>query len=299
MTNNDVQNLYEVLGVKPNASSEEIKKRFRHLALKHHPDKNGHRDDQQFKRIKEAYDILSDPVKRQFYDATSSNESGHHANFMGGDWQEYMSKIVACMASLYERYQAEKNARIEIPLKITIDDLYQRKIKKLVINTKTSAGTTRPQSLYVSLLHYQDEYFFENMGDDLVFASLDLKKRSDVIVKLVIEPHPVFKIDTLISPYDLHVEKKVTLYQYMYGANFTIDLFNTKTLEISYMHGEKVMVFSNYGLPFVDEETQEEHRGNVYVFFDVELPEAGSKVHEEIRSDTEFKGLAQKYLDVL
>ena len=62
---------YEVLGLAKNASDEEIKKAYRKLAMKHHPDRN-HGDDnkkseEQFKEAKEAYEMLSDPQKRAAY----------------------------------------------------------------------------------------------------------------------------------------------------------------------------------------------------------------------------------------
>ena len=61
------KNYYEILGVTKNASKEEIKKSYRRLAHKHHPDKNGGTDDE-FKEINEAYQILSDDKKRGEYD---------------------------------------------------------------------------------------------------------------------------------------------------------------------------------------------------------------------------------------
>ncbi|MEI7478309.1 MAG: DnaJ domain-containing protein [bacterium] len=60
------KNYYEVLGVTEEASEEEIKKAFRKLAMQHHPDKGG--DQEKFKTINEAYQLLSDPQKKQQYD---------------------------------------------------------------------------------------------------------------------------------------------------------------------------------------------------------------------------------------
>ena len=57
---------YDILGVKKSASADEIKKAFRKLARKHHPDAGG--DEETFKEINEAYEVLSDPEKKKQYD---------------------------------------------------------------------------------------------------------------------------------------------------------------------------------------------------------------------------------------
>jgi curved DNA-binding protein len=68
-------NYYEILEVSPNASAEDIKKSYRKLAMKYHPDRNhGNKNaEEKFKKINEAYNILSDPVKRQEYDFSLKN----------------------------------------------------------------------------------------------------------------------------------------------------------------------------------------------------------------------------------
>jgi curved DNA-binding protein CbpA len=67
-----MRKLYETLDVSEDATAEEIKKAYRKLSSKHHPDKNP--DDveatQRFQSIKEAYECLSDPERRQIYDET-------------------------------------------------------------------------------------------------------------------------------------------------------------------------------------------------------------------------------------
>ncbi len=65
------EDFYKVLGVERNASDAEIKKKYRSLAMKYHPDRNADNPEAaevKFKQIKEAYEILSDPKKRSAYD---------------------------------------------------------------------------------------------------------------------------------------------------------------------------------------------------------------------------------------
>ncbi len=77
---------YKTLGVDKNATQDEIKKAFRKLALEHHPDKNGGKDEK-FKEINEAYSVLSDSKKRQQYDTFGSagpNMGGSQQGGFGG-----------------------------------------------------------------------------------------------------------------------------------------------------------------------------------------------------------------------
>jgi molecular chaperone DnaJ len=69
---------YEVLGVDKNASEDEIKKAYRKIAIKYHPDKNpGDKSaEEKFKEAAEAYDVLHDAQKRQQYDQFGFNAPG-------------------------------------------------------------------------------------------------------------------------------------------------------------------------------------------------------------------------------
>ncbi|UAT42789.1 molecular chaperone DnaJ [Anaplasmataceae bacterium AB001_6] len=80
---------YEVMGIDRSASQEEIKKKFRKLALKYHPDKNTDKQtaSEKFKEISNAYEVLGDPKKREQYDrfghADENSGFGHQGGFGG------------------------------------------------------------------------------------------------------------------------------------------------------------------------------------------------------------------------
>jgi molecular chaperone DnaJ len=78
-----VPNPYDTLGVAKNASADEIKKAYRKLAREHHPDASGG-DEARFKEIQGAYDLLSDPEKRQQYDTFGSANGRTGGGFGGG-----------------------------------------------------------------------------------------------------------------------------------------------------------------------------------------------------------------------
>src|SRR4051812_23748878 len=80
------RDLYEVLGVKRDASEDEIKKSYRKLARQYHPDRNpgDKQAEGRFKEIQEAYDVLSDQTKRSNYDRFGTATPNGGAGGPGG-----------------------------------------------------------------------------------------------------------------------------------------------------------------------------------------------------------------------
>jgi molecular chaperone DnaJ len=75
----NIDNYYEILGVEENASQDDIKKKYRQLAKENHPDTGG--NEELFKKISTAYDVLGDEQKRQTYDQQRKNPYGGSFNF--------------------------------------------------------------------------------------------------------------------------------------------------------------------------------------------------------------------------
>src|SRR6185436_13286806 len=93
----EYKDYYKSLGVSKTATADEIKKAYRKLAIKYHPDKNAGNKamEEKFKEINEANEVLSDPEKRKKYDAMGSNwkqyeqSGGQQGDF---DWSQFSQR---------------------------------------------------------------------------------------------------------------------------------------------------------------------------------------------------------------
>ena len=98
-------NPYTELDVSVTASTEEIKQRYRTLAQMHHPDKGG--DEELFKRIKLAYEILSDPIRRKQYDITGESTTTNAKD-------EAISNIIQIILHVVPNFNADQDDLIKI-----------------------------------------------------------------------------------------------------------------------------------------------------------------------------------------
>ena len=87
-----MEDYYKILGVQSNSNPDDIKKAYRKLSLKHHPDRGG--DASEFKKINEAYQTLGTPEKKRMYDMQKNNPLfGGMSDGMGGSPEDILNMM--------------------------------------------------------------------------------------------------------------------------------------------------------------------------------------------------------------
>lgn len=128
---------YRVLGVERGATEDEIKKAFRRLALKHHPDQQGGDtgSDEKFKEINEAYEVLKDPAKRAQYDrfGYAGVGAGYRDSGFGSDFQDLFSEVFSDFFGGARRPTAIRGADLRYDLELTFEEAAFGTEKKLNI----------------------------------------------------------------------------------------------------------------------------------------------------------------------
>jgi molecular chaperone DnaJ len=143
---------YEVLGVNRDASEEEIKKAFKKLAMKFHPDRNpdNPKAEESFKEAKEAYEILSDDQKRAAYDQyghagvdPSMGGGGGFGGFNSGNFSDAFGDIFGDIfgGARNQRSNVYRGADLRYNLEISLEDAAKGTETKIRIPVQTSCET--------------------------------------------------------------------------------------------------------------------------------------------------------------
>src|SRR4051812_47636128 len=139
---------YEILGIAKNASDEEIKKAYRKLAIKFHPDKNP--DDKQaeekFKEAAEAYEVLSDADKRQRYNQFGHAGVGHGGSGFGGggmNMDDIFSQFGDIFGGAFGGFggggraggrRVTRGTNLRVKVKLSLQDIANGVEKKIKVN---------------------------------------------------------------------------------------------------------------------------------------------------------------------
>lgn len=307
---------FVVLGIDRLTSDEDtVNAAFRRQALHVHPDKKKKNDDDDdggtnadFLRIAAARDsalewittnnnnvedlgldsLLSNimsiirEAQRKKKDSESNSNNWHPG---ACDWAIWATR---------ELLSCDRPRTLRIEIKVTLQDVYAGLTKRLgisVLRRRDGGGgdimESMRQELLVRLRGDVQEHLFSGVGDDapstILLGGTDiLGKRGDVVVRTVVEEHPVFSVDTVVSPGDIQATLHVNLNQFYNGCTLCLHHLSGKLLEVHYQSAaertnememlasetRQVRIFHGLGLPCGDEGV----RGDLYVFIELMLP---------------------------
>jgi DnaJ-class molecular chaperone len=123
---------YDYLNISRDASHADIKKAFKKLAVEHHPDKGG--DTEVFKNISQAYEVLSDPEKRQLYDMSGGDENFTERQPSANPGMSFND----IFNGIFKNVGKKRNSHITIEL--TLEEVYNGCTKKLKLELEKSCG---------------------------------------------------------------------------------------------------------------------------------------------------------------
>lgn len=140
---------YELLGVARNASDAEIRKAYKRLALVYHPDRNpGEDSEEKFKKVKHAFDVLSDPQKRSVYDA--HGEAGLEGGGGGGGMSMFEEMFMRQMGMNSGGLPRARDSGHY--LEVTLEEVYTGVEKELEIERiSTPRGTRKSDTITVGV----------------------------------------------------------------------------------------------------------------------------------------------------
>ena len=242
---------YQTLGVGENASPDEIKKAYRSLANKHHPDKGG--DQARFKDISVAYDTLSNDQKRQEYDHQRRFPQGQqfHFNtgnpFQGGDPFAHMFGGGSPFGDIFGQMRGghpgqRRNRDLNIQCQVSLLDSFTGK----QVEASFQLPSGRQQTVMINVpagINTGETIRYNGLGDD----SVPQMPRGNLNVTVIVHQDPNFER----RGDDLYTNIEVTPVEAMVGCTKAIKTLTGDRLEIDVRAGVETGVeFASHGNGF-------------------------------------------------
>jgi len=269
---------YKVLGIDKNASDEDIKKAYRKLARKLHPDLNPNDKDahQKFQQINEANEVLSDPEKRKKYDTygkdwqhaeqfeqqkrsrEQSQQTGGRQFYNEGDAGDFSSFFESMFGGSGRSSQAKfRGQDYNAELKLNLTDALNTHQQTLTVNGK-NIRITIPAGIENGQIIKLKGYGAPGVNGG---------PAGDLFISFVIAPHPSYKR----LGNDLYTTVKIDLYTALLGGETTIDTLTGKvklTVKPETQPGTKIRL-KGKGFPVYKKEGE---TGDLYITYEVQLP---------------------------
>ncbi|MBI1974348.1 MAG: DnaJ domain-containing protein [Candidatus Zambryskibacteria bacterium] len=287
-----MKDYYKILGVKRDASEEEIKKAFRKLAHAHHPDKASG-DEAKFKEASEAYSVLSDKEKRRQYDTGQASggfgfkgsgpdpvwSSGFDfSNFGFGGAGFDTGDLGDILSSIFGGRRVRRGRDIAVDIELSFQESIFGTQRKVVINSKL----VKQKEVSISVPPGIDEgqmIRLSGMGE-----TLEGGVPGDLYVKVHVRKHPYFRKEG----YNLVMDSEVKLTEALLGAEkeiHTLDGEITLKIPSGIKHGTILRV-KGKGVPLGGNK-----RGDIYIRISVNIPEKLSKEARKLIEELKKEGL--------
>lgn len=218
---------YSILGINEKASQDEIKKAYKKLAMKNHPDRGG--DTKKFQEISQAYDTLGDAQKRAQYDA-QRNGFNPFGQDMGPGFHNINEMFNFAFGPGFASFgaQGRRNKDLTIRVSITLKQSYNGTQVEARYNTPTGRTQTVVVDIPAGVQHGQTVRY-GGLGDD----SIPSLPRGNLNVQIMVEPDPDFE---RINE-DLYTTLKISAFEAMVGCEKSVKCLDGNSLSIKLRAG--------------------------------------------------------------